>query len=246
MATVRVRLIGCGDAFSSGGRLQTTIHLEGAGEPLMMDCGATVLAGLKREGIDPGSIGWVALSHLHGDHFAGIPWLIMDGRFSGRTEPLVVAGPPDLEQRVKQAFEALYPGSFGAERPFELRFVELTMGWTEELGSATVTPYEALHQSGSSSYSLRVSYGGKVIAYSGDTEWSNNLLDAARGADLFICECNFFDEQVPGHLNYKTLIAKRDQMDCARLLLTHMSEDMLGRVKELDVETAHDGMLVEI
>lgn len=243
---MRVQFLGCGDAFASGGRLQTCFCLDGGEQPLLIDCGATALVGLKRERIDPGSIGWVALSHLHGDHFAGIPWLILDGQFSGRDHPLVIAGPPGAEQRVNHAFEALYPGATDVERPFDVRFIELGERAVCELGPATVRALEVVHGSGAPAYALRVEYGGKLIAYSGDTEWTDALIAAADGADLLICECNYFDKQVPGHLNYRTLAANRAQLKCKRLVITHMSEDMLAHVDELEVEAAADGMVVEV
>lgn len=246
MASVRVRFLGSGDAFSSGGRLQTCFQLEGGGEPLLIDCGASALAGLKRDGVDPGTIGFVALSHLHGDHFGGLPWLILDGRFSGRSKPLEIAGPPTTRERLKQVFAGLYPGAVEAELPFELRFTELLAGRTRELGPATVTPFEASHESGAPAYSLRIEYGGRVIAYSGDTAWTEGLRDAAKGADLFICECNFFEQDAPGHLDYRTLVEHRPELDCKRLVLTHMGEDMLERVDQLELEAASDGLAIDV
>jgi ribonuclease BN (tRNA processing enzyme) len=246
MAIVRFRFLGCGDAFASGGRLQACFHLEGGAEPMLIDCGATTLVALKRERIDPASIGCVALSHLHGDHFAGLPWLILDGQFADRTRPLLIGGPPGTEHRFGQAFEALYPGAVSVKRPFKIRIVELAERAQCELGPAVVTPFEVVHSSGAPSYALRVEYGGKLIAYSGDTEWTDSLLDVARGADLFVCECNYFDKQVPGHLDYQTLASHRPRLECGRLVLTHMSEDMLGRVGELELETAADGLVIEL
>ena len=76
---VRVTFLGSGDAFAGGGRFQACLHLAGGADPLLLDCGATTLVALKRADIDPSSVGFVALSHLHGDHFAGLPWLILDG-----------------------------------------------------------------------------------------------------------------------------------------------------------------------
>jgi ribonuclease BN (tRNA processing enzyme) len=226
--------------------MHTCFFLDGGTEPLLIDCGATALVALKRAGIAPEKIGYLALSHLHGDHFGGLPWLILDGRFAKRTRPLQVAGPPTTRERLEQAFEALYPGSSEVQSPFELRYLELAAGSACELGPAIVTPFEVLHNSGAPSYALRVEYSGKVVAYSGDTEWTDNLLDAARGADLFLCECNYFEKRVPGHLDYRTLAAKRAQLDCKRLVLTHMSEDMLKRLSDADVESAADGMAIEI
>jgi ribonuclease BN (tRNA processing enzyme) len=246
MATIRLRFLGSGDAFGSGGRLQACLHLDGGQEPLLLDCGATGLISLKQAGIDPAGIGWVALSHLHGDHFAGIPWLVLDGQFAGRTRPLVVAGPPGTQERLERTFDALYPGSADAERQFETRFAILRHGVPCELGPAVITPFEGRHGGGAPAYSLRVEYGGKVIAYSGDTEWTDNLTAAAYGSDLFVCETNFFDTKVPGHLDYMTLADKRQELDCKRIVITHMSDEMLARLDELDIDAAHDGLIIDL
>jgi ribonuclease BN (tRNA processing enzyme) len=255
MADVRLRFLGCGDAFAGGGRFQTSFLLEGAGagaqfdgdgEPVLIDCGATTLIALKRQGIDPSSIGWVVLSHLHGDHIGGLPWLILAGQFAKRSRRLVIAGPAGTEQRFDEMFEALYPGATSAERPFETRIIELPERRPTELGPAVVTTFEVVHTPATNPHALRIQYAGKVIAYSGDTEWTDALLEVADGADLFVCECNEFDKQVPGHLSYRTLSEKRSQLGCRRLVLTHMSEAMLGRVGELDVEAAEDGLVIEL
>jgi ribonuclease BN (tRNA processing enzyme) len=246
MASISLRFLGCGDAFASGGRLQACLQLEGADEPLLVDCGATALVSLKRERIDPASVGCVVLSHLHGDHFAGVPWLILDGQFAGRSRPLVIAGPPQTQERLKLASEALYPGTMSGKRSFAIRIVELEDRAPADLGAATVTPFAVAHSSGAPSYALRVDYGGKVIAYSGDTEWTDTLLEVARGADLFVCECNFYDKKVPGHLDFKTLSAHLPRLECERLVITHMSDQMLAHLPELDVQAASDGLLVEL
>lgn len=246
MASVRLRFLGCGDAFASGGRLQACLQLEGGGEPMLIDCGATALVSLKRERIDPATVGCVVLSHLHGDHFAGVPWLILDGQFAGRTRPLVIAGPPGTEARLKLAFEALYPGTMSGERSFPIDIVEVRERTPAALGPAVVTPFAVAHSSGAPSHALRVQYGDKLIAYSGDTEWTDTLLEVARGADLFVCECNFYDKKVPGHLDFKTLSAQLPRLECERLVITHMSDQMLARVAEIDVQAASDGLVVEV
>lgn len=52
-----------------------------------------------------------------------------------------------------------------------------------------------MHPSGDNAYSLRFEVGGKVIACSGDTEWTDALAEAARGADLLIAEAYFYDKK---------------------------------------------------
>ncbi len=85
-----------------------------------------------------------------------------------------------------------------------------------------------------------------MIAYSGDTEWTDTLIEAADGADVFICECNFFDKKAPGHLDYRTLQHNRPRLRTERIVLTHMNEDVLSHAGELELEAAHDGAVIDI
>jgi ribonuclease BN (tRNA processing enzyme) len=182
------------------------------------------------------------VTHLHGDHFGGIPFFVLDAQLvQRRTRPLTVAGPPGLESGVHDAMEALFPGSSRVRRQFDLGFVELPEGEATGIGTLAVTPYGVVHPSGAPAYALRVECGGKVISYSGDTEWTDSLLLAAQGADLFVCEAYFFEKKVPYHLDYRTLMGHRSELGCRRLILTHMSEDMLRRLGSIEAEWAEDG-----
>jgi ribonuclease BN (tRNA processing enzyme) len=241
---VRLQFLGSGDAFGSGGRFQTCLHLSGPGDPVLIDCGASSLIALKRAGLDPSEIGCVLLTHLHGDHFGGLPFLILDGQFSRRTRPLVIGGPPGVQDRVAAAMEVFFPGSSGVARRFAIELVELRERATTLVGPATVTPFVVEHASGAPAYALRVEYGGRVITYSGDTEWTESLVEAARGADLFVCEAYFFDKKIKYHLDYQTLRENRQRLDCRRVVLTHMSPDMLTRQGETDMERADDGHVI--
>jgi ribonuclease BN (tRNA processing enzyme) len=89
-----------------------------------------------------------------------------------------------------------------------------------------------------------VEYGGKVIAYSGDTEWTESLVEAARGADLFVAEAYCYDRRIRYHLDYATLSEHAGRIGCARIILTHMSPDMLARLDEAAFEHAEDGQVV--
>jgi ribonuclease BN (tRNA processing enzyme) len=243
---VKVRFLGSGDAFGSGGRLQTCIHLELDAAQVLVDCGASSLIAMRRFGVDPSAIDAVILSHLHGDHFGGVPFLILDGQFTRRARPLVVVGPPGVEARVREAMEVFFPGSSRIERRFGVRFAELADRVTLPLGAISVTPFGVVHASGAPPFALRVAGDGKIVAYSGDTEWTDSLIDAARGADLFIAEAYFFDKAVKFHLDLTTLLRHRAELGCRRLIVTHMSEDMLRRRAGLEVETAEDGKVVDV
>ncbi|MBV9337411.1 MAG: hypothetical protein JO243_16125, partial [Solirubrobacterales bacterium] len=124
--------------------------------------------------------------------------------------------------------------------------VEFTARMPLDFGPARITAFPVQHSSGTHPHGLRIEYGGRVIAYSGDTEWVDTLPELARGADLFVCECNFFDKRAPGHLDYQTLMEKRSQLESERIVITHMSEEMLGHLTEIELEPAADGAVIEL
>lgn len=245
MSGVTLQFLGAGDAFGSGGRYQACIHVRSPSASFLLDCGASSLIAMRRFGVEPNDIEAILLSHLHGDHFGGLPFFILDAQLvSKRTTPLVVAGPPGLESRIRQAMEVLFPGSSQVQQTFELEFVQLTADRPTPIGAARVTAREVVHASGAPAYALRVECDGKTIAYSGDTEWTDALRDVARDADLFICEAYFFDKKMKFHLDYRTLMEHRESLGCRRLILTHMSSDMLARLDGIDAECAEDGLVV--
>ena len=246
MSQVEILFLGSGDAFGSGGRFQTCFHVRAEATQFLIDCGASSLIAMKRFGVDPSSLDIILLSHLHGDHFGGLPFLILDAQFSRRTRPLVIAGPPGVEARVRDAMEVLFPSSSAVQRKFIMQFAELAEGSETVLGPLSVIPYRVVHPSGAPSFALRVTCGGKVIGYSGDTEWTDTLVQAARGADLFICEAYVFEKKIKYHLDYRTLMDRRTQLGCRRLILTHMSDDMLQRLQGLDADWAEDGKRIVV
>jgi len=212
---------------------------------MLIDCGATSLTALKAAAIEPNEIQCVLLTHLHGDHFGGLPFLVLDGQFRRRELPLTVAGPPGTRERTEAALELMFPGSTRAHRRFRLDFIELEDGTPTSVGPALVTAF-AVEQPDTPASALRVQYARRVLAYTGDTAWTDTLIELARGADLLIAEAYFFEREVPFHLDYRTLRAHQDQLDCGRIILTHMSPDMLDRQGESEFDCAFDGMIVDL
>src|ERR1039458_7668777 len=157
---MRVRFVGSGEALGSGGRGQTCIHLAAEGQVLLVDCGATSRAALKAQGLAPDAVDAVAVTNLHGDHFGGLPFLILDGQFSHRTAPLLVAGPPGTRARLAEATETPFPGSHRAQRGFPVEVTDLaTDGTPARLGAATVRGWEVEHACGAPPLALRVELG---------------------------------------------------------------------------------------
>ena len=247
---MKLTVVGCGDAFGSGGRLQTAYQVDWAGGRFLIDCGATILIGLNRLALDPNAITTIFISHLHGDHFAGLVWWLIHAQHVGkRTSPLSVVGPPGVAGRFVSAAEALYPGSSNLPRRYELSFVELIGETPLEVGGVRVTGFAVNHPSGAPSYALRFDLGGKVIAFSGDSEWVENLVAAGRNADLYIMECYDFDGAPRFHMSWSKIAAELDRIGAKRVLLTHMGDAMLARRDDIcdpRVVLAQDGLSVDV
>jgi ribonuclease BN (tRNA processing enzyme) len=246
MNSLSLTFLGSGDAFGSGGRFQTCLLLEVDQRRFLLDCGASSLVALKRRAVIPATIEAILVTHLHGDHFGGIPFFILDAQFSKRETPLLIVGPPGIEVRVRQAMEVLFPKSSETQQRFEITFAELFPANPYRVGPLQVSAYPVSHFCGAPPYALRLECHGGTVAYSGDTEWTDELLEVARGADLFVCEAYFFDKRVRFHLDYRTLAAHRAALRCKRLVLTHMSADMLAHVGDVDAECAEDGTVITV
>jgi ribonuclease BN (tRNA processing enzyme) len=247
-AGIVVTFAGSGDAFGSGGRLQACIHIlrPGPDAPVLVDCGATSLVALKRCGLDPGQIEAVFVSHLHGDHFGGLPFLILDGQFSRRTAPLTVVGPPGTRSRLDTAMECMFPGSAAVQRRFPVRVVELEPGSAASAAGVHATAWEAAHPSGAPALALRLVMNGKIVAYTGDTAWTDALTEVAAGADLLIAEAYYRNKAVPYHLRLADIENHRAELASRRIVLTHMSADMLAGAGPLSYECASDGMTLRV
>jgi len=247
---MKLTVVGCGDAFGSGGRLQTCFHVAAPEEEFLIDCGATSLIGMQHLGLDPERVSSIFISHLHGDHFSGLVWwMIHAHHVTRRTRALTITGPAGTEERFVTAAEALFPGSATVKRRFDLRFIEYTHGKAIEVGGVRVTPYEVCHPSGAPPYALRIETGGKTVSFSGDTEWVENLVEAANGANLFIAECFGYDKPLGYHMTWREIEKQLDRLGAKRVLLTHMNTEMLANrdeVRDPRVLVAEDGMVIDI
>jgi ribonuclease BN (tRNA processing enzyme) len=244
---MQLQFVGCGDAFGSGGRQNTCFHVTGERVNFLIDCGATSLPALKRLGIARDEIDLILITHFHGDHFGGLPFLLLDAQFTRRSRPLVVAGPEGIETRLAQVMEALFEHSSKTRQKFELSVVALKPEERRSFGAVDVTPFSVVHgESGGPFLAYRVEAEGRVIAYSADTEWTETLIPLGHDADLFIAEAYYYDRVVKNHLSLTTLEAHLQEIRPKRLVLTHMSDDMLGRLDTLDYTAASDGMVVEL
>ncbi len=247
---MRFTVVGSGDAFGSGGRFNTCFHLATSAGTFLVDCGASTHVALRVRGIEANSIDAIILSHLHGDHFGGIPFLLLDGQFLSRRErPLVFAGPPGARDRINTLLEVFFAGSTKSQWRFPWSVTEIPVARPTPFQGLSITSAEVIHSSGAPSTALRITDGAKTFAYSGDTQWTDALLPIAAGADLFVTECYDYDRELSGHLNWKTLKARLPDFTARRIMLTHMNHTMLARLDEAraaGVLVAEDGLVLDL
>ncbi|MDB3897286.1 MBL fold metallo-hydrolase [Alphaproteobacteria bacterium] len=243
-----VTFAGCGDAFGSGGRFNTCFVVDVEGLRYAIDFGATSLVALKQVDIAHSSIDVVVISHIHADHCSGIPSMLLDSMLAAkRIKPLIIAGPKDTEQRLRDMMESMLPGSNVMVPKFDLTFIEMELHTPNKIGEhMVVTPYPADHTPKTHPTSLRIEAGGKIVAYSGDTAWTEHVTKVSDGADLFICESYFYQKPISFHLNYPDVVEHWDEFNAKRIILTHMGPEMLAMANRVPEECAYDGLKVEI
>jgi ribonuclease BN (tRNA processing enzyme) len=247
MAAVKSLFLGTGDAFSADGRHQSGYLVFSAETNILLDCGATTLTSLKRQGVSAGAIDTILISHLHGDHFAGIPFLLLEYTYAEpRTKPLMIAGPPGTEERVRMLFQATYRDLSARPLPFTMEFREMLPGKQRHFGSVKVEPFLVPHQEHDISLGLSVYLDGRKIVYSGDTGWTESLLAHSQDSDLFICECCFFETRLSYHLDYPRLAENRERFGSKRTILTHLGREVFARRREIEMELATDGLQISI
>jgi ribonuclease BN (tRNA processing enzyme) len=249
-APVQVRFLGSGDAFGSGGRLNTCIQVRCGGGSFLIDCGASAMVSMRKFAVEPNTISSILITHLHGDHFGGLPFFILDAQLvSRRTRPLTIAGPAGLEERLRVLMEAMFPGSSTARRSFDVEIKELTCGRSQTVDGElqlVVLAHKVQHPSGNDALALRVSVEDKILAYTGDTGWVDALVEVAEDSDLLIAEAYTAEPKAPYHLDFATLRAKLPMLRTRRLVVTHMSSGMLRQTATLPCEAAFDGMEIAI
>ena len=245
---MRLQFVGCGDAFGSGGRFNTCFHLTGRNINVLIDCGASSLVSMNKLAINRNDVNVIFLTHFHADHVGGLPFYLLEANYvRKRDQLLTIAGPPSLKTRFGDIMEAEFPGTKDLELRFPLQLQELEIGKRNDIGGLRVTPFHVVHDDRAGPcLGFRFEAEGKVIAFSGDSEWTNSLIDIGYQADLFICEAYTRDKPVATHMALSLLERHLDEIRPKRLILSHMSDDMLARRAEIPFETAEDGMIVEV
>jgi ribonuclease BN (tRNA processing enzyme) len=246
-AKLQVTVLGSADAFCNGPNLNAAYLFESPRSTFLLDCGPTILFATKNQGIDTARIDFVIISHFHGDHYAGLPFLLLEYMYERpRTRPLLILGPAGIEDRVRSLFHLLYRDVGSKPLPFELHFRELVPEQRTAVADVEILPVRVPHQDDETALAVQLEAGGARVLYSGDTPWMDRFLDLASGVDLFLCECTGYDDSLGRHIDFTTLQPLLGRIACRRLVLMHLGREMRARAAALGVECATEGLVIRV
>ena len=242
-----IQVLGCGDAFGSGGRLHTSFFIQTAQQKVLLDCGATILPALHRQKINSAEIDLVLITHFHGDHYGGLPYLLLEAAKRYKREKLLtLVAPAGLEARLNKLLPLLYPGTEDVLTSFPIRYISYASGQHVQLKDLSLQAWEVDHSPDSFPHGLRIESGEKVLAFSGDTAWHDHLIPLSKEADLFICECNFMAGSVPNHLSWEVLESKLPLLSAKEIRLTHVGDDVLEMEQQISLKILQDGEKISL
>ena len=238
----KVTVIGSGNAFNTDGRAHACYLLENsAGERMLLDFGATSLLRLEEARLDPDGIDTLLLTHFHGDHFMGLPFLLIRlSLVSRRTRDFTVAGPPGVEEKCASLLQLAYPDF---EYGFRIVYREIAHEGAE-FGSFRVDPRPVTHRPESLGYRI-TGPSGKTFAFSGDACFDERLFSLVEGVDLAIVELSLERQTDPPtpHVALDEIRRGRDCLRAGRVVFSHTSDGIAGELSP--GEAARDGMVVE-
>ncbi len=248
---MEITVVGSGTVVPSLKRRQSCVVVRAGGETLAFDLGSGAVRGMLSAGIDPFAVDHIFFTHFHPDHTVDVVPLLFAINYGAREErtlPLHVSGPEPFVGfwgSVMEVWGAWMSGDYPtivSELPKEchspIDLAGCRLSWTP-----------AEHRSESIAYRLDTDTGAFV--YTGDTEYSESVVELARGADTLLIECSFPDDApVPGHLTPSGVARIATESGVGRVVVTHLYPAVdtpslpsdVGRGYDGEVLVAEDGM----
>lgn len=190
----------------------------------LFDAPPTLLAHLKKLNADLNAIETIFISHFHGDHYFGLPFLLLEyAERAPRTRPLTIVGPPGIAKRIQTVTDLAFSNVFRKDRGYDLKFIEAHDGRGDHVGMCEFKARKVKHVDGLECFAYRAVIPEGIVAYSGDTVMCPPLVPIADGADAFVVECSCWDDNCGPHLNPANIVQLRKEISPrTKFILTHI------------------------
>lgn len=239
-------ILGSGNAFNINARGHTAFLLD---QKILIDCGPTILLKTQEFRIDLSSLKYILITHYHGDHFAGIPFLLIYFKYIlHRKEKLTIMGPEGLNIHFNKIMEVTYPNM---EFDFEIEFIELNKNDEIFCNPYIIKSYPITHKEESIGY--RIVDNKHSFAFTGDTILNEEVFILMDAVDIGIIELSLWDNpnQEISHVSLQELISLRDKINVKHLFFNHITDSLAEEVKKINQNIKpigiplYDGMKID-
>lgn len=191
---LRVTLLGTGTPDPSARRFGACTLVEAGSQKLLFDAGRGCVIRLNQAAISWRELTRLFLTHLHADHTFAVPDVFLMGWILGRTDPFDLRGPTGTKDMMEAMVRSLGVdiGSrvVNARQPPRFTATDIGAGIVYDVDGVKVTAFEVEHNV-TPAFGYRIDYHGRSVVLSGDTRYSENVLENARGADVLVHEVIF-------------------------------------------------------
>jgi ribonuclease BN (tRNA processing enzyme) len=248
---MEITVVGSGTVVPRPERRQSCVTVETGGEMLVIDLGSGAVRGMLLAGLDPFAVDRIFFTHFHPDHTVDVVPLLFSIKYGAeeeRTRPLYLTGPESFTEfwdSVRSVWGEFMVGDY----PTHVSELPHVCSSPLDLPGCRLSWAPAEHRPESIAYRLDGEDGDFV--YSGDTEYSESVVELARNAHTLLIECSFPDENpVPGHLTPSSAARIASEAGVERVVLTHIypaADELdlpaeIGRGYDGEVVVAKDGL----
>ncbi|MBU2544933.1 ribonuclease Z [Patescibacteria group bacterium] len=224
---MKIVFLGTGEAFDENNPNNSHLVISKEAK-LLLDCGFTTPYQLWRYNDNQNLLDAAYISHLHGDHYFGLPALLVRMWEEGRTKPLTIICKKGFAKKIKEMMEYAYRAFSSNKFEYKINFIEVNP--EDHIKFKDLNLSFALGEHSSEVLAVRIDNNNKSICYSGDGMFTEQTERLYKGSDLVIQETYLYDKKTIGHASIVDAIKMAERNDIKCLALTHINRNLRPKI----------------